>query len=85
MIQVHHIYCALYYYYINSVSDHQALGPGGWGPCYRPSKTCIVPDGCAKEWKRQHFEKKLCSSVIKGSFESSSKGLVEIYLFLFFF
>ena len=34
MIQVHYIYCALYfyYYYIRSTSDHQALGPGSWGP-----------------------------------------------------
>ena len=31
MIQVHYIYCALYFYYycINSISDHQALHPGG--------------------------------------------------------
>ena len=37
MIQVHYIYCALYfyYYYISSTSDHQALDPGGWGPCLR--------------------------------------------------
>ena len=34
MIQVHYLYCALYfyYYYISSTSDHQALDPGGWGP-----------------------------------------------------
>ena len=34
MIQVHCIYCVLYfyYYYICSTSDHQALDPGGWGP-----------------------------------------------------
>ena len=34
MIQVHHIYCALYFYYhyISSSSDPQALDPGGWGP-----------------------------------------------------
>ena len=33
MIQVHYIYCALYFYYycISSASDHQALDPGGWG------------------------------------------------------
>ena len=34
-IQVHYIYCALYfYYYISSTSDYhlQALDPGGWGP-----------------------------------------------------
>ena len=39
MIQVHQIYCALYYYYIHSISDHQVLSLRGWGPCYRPSKT----------------------------------------------
>ena len=33
MIQVHHTYCALNFYYnISSTSDHQALDPGGWGP-----------------------------------------------------
>ena len=31
MIQVHYIYCALYfyYYYISSTSDHQAFDPKG--------------------------------------------------------
>ena len=34
MIQVHYIYCALYFYdyYISSTLDQQALGPGSWGP-----------------------------------------------------
>ena len=34
MIQVHYIYCVLYfyYYYISSTSDHQVLDPRGWGP-----------------------------------------------------
>jgi len=34
MIQVHHFYCALYFYYccISDASGHQALDPGGWGP-----------------------------------------------------
>ena len=34
MIQVHYIYCVLYFYcyYIRSTSDHQALDPGGWEP-----------------------------------------------------
>ena len=37
MIQVHYTYCArcFYYYYISSSSDHQALGPRGWGPLPR--------------------------------------------------
>ena len=32
VIQVHYIYCALYffYYYISSTLDHQAFDPGGW-------------------------------------------------------
>ena len=32
--QTYHIYCVLYYYYynINSISDHQALDLGAWGP-----------------------------------------------------
>ena len=37
MIQAHYIYRLLYFYYdyyISSTSDHQALGPGGWGPLY---------------------------------------------------
>ena len=35
MIQVHYIYCVLYfyyYYYISSTSDHQVLDSGTWGP-----------------------------------------------------
>ena len=34
MIRVHYICCALYfcYYYISSISDHQALDSGVWGP-----------------------------------------------------
>ena len=34
MIRAHYIHCALYsyYYYISSISDHQALDPRGRGP-----------------------------------------------------
>ena len=34
MIQGYYTYCAVYfcYYYISSISDHQALDPGGWRP-----------------------------------------------------
>ena len=34
MFQVQYIYSALYvyYHYISSTPDHQALDPGGWGP-----------------------------------------------------
>ena len=32
MTQAHYIYCALYYYYISSTSDHPALDPRDWGP-----------------------------------------------------
>ena len=42
MIKVHYVNCALYfhYYYISSISDHQALDPGGQGPLiYRNSVT----------------------------------------------
>ena len=37
MVQVHYIYCALYFYYYNisSTSDHQALDPGGWDCWFR--------------------------------------------------
>ena len=31
-IQVHYIYCVLYYYYISSTSDHQVSDFGGRGP-----------------------------------------------------
>ena len=36
MIQMHCIYCVLYfyYYYIRSTSDHQALDRGGWRPLF---------------------------------------------------
>ena len=36
MIQVPYIYCALYfyYYYISSISHHEALDPRCWGPLY---------------------------------------------------
>ena len=32
VIQVHYIYCVLYFCYghVSSTSDHQALDPGGW-------------------------------------------------------
>ena len=44
MIQVHYIYCVLYfyYYYINSTSDHQVLGPGAWGPLSQVSLQGMV-------------------------------------------
>lgn len=37
MIQGHYVYCALYlyYHYISSISNDQALDPGGWGPLSR--------------------------------------------------
>ena len=33
MVQMHYIYCAIYfyYYYISFTSDQQALDPQGWG------------------------------------------------------
>lgn len=39
VIQAHYIYYALcsYCYYISSTSDHQAWGPGGWGPLLQNS------------------------------------------------
>ena len=49
MIQVCHIYCALYiyYYYIRSTSDRQALDPGGWGPLNCRRYMSGTPCGCA--------------------------------------
>ena len=34
MVQAHYIYCELrlYYYYVSSTSDQDALDPRGWGP-----------------------------------------------------
>ena len=45
MIQVHYVYCALYfyYYYISSTSDHQALDPGGWGPLLLVCMSLVSP------------------------------------------
>ena len=41
-IQVRYVYCVLcLYYYISSTSDHQAFGPGGWGPLL-----CRIPLLC---------------------------------------
>ena len=51
MIQVHCIYCVLYfyYYYICSTSDHQALDPGGWGPLlYRASSRARTRHCCRR-------------------------------------
>ena len=31
MIQMHCIYCAVYYFYISPTLDHQALDSRGWG------------------------------------------------------
>ena len=44
MTQAHYIYCTFYfyYYYINSTSDHQALGLRGWGPLlYGTRNSCM--------------------------------------------
>ena len=51
MIQVHYIYCILYFYsyYIISTSEHQALDPGGWGPMIYTIVTV--------EHKRMHISK----------------------------
>ena len=49
MIQVHYIYCALYfyyYYYINSTSDHQALDSGSWGPLHEARRPRWRGDKC---------------------------------------
>ena len=40
MIEAHCISCPLYYYYISSTSDHQALDPGGGG---LPDQTSLPP------------------------------------------
>ena len=47
-MQMHFIYCALYfyYYYICSTSDQQTLDPGGWGPCLRGVSMSDTPNPC---------------------------------------
>ena len=46
MIEKHSIYCALYfYYYIISISDDQALDPGGWEPWHRVYTVDHLPSG----------------------------------------
>ena len=52
MIQGHYIYYALYfyYYYISSTSDHQALDPGGWGPCSNAVFALELLVRLAKTW-----------------------------------
>ena len=57
MIQVHYIYCALYFYYcyISSPSDHQALDPGGCGSLLtRPSQ--IYPGFLCACWSFSSLE-----------------------------
>ena len=48
MIQVHYIYCALYFYYycISSTSDHEALYPGGWGCLLQSHSVSSVAQSC---------------------------------------
>ena len=48
MIQVHHLYCSLYYYYISSISDHQVLDLGGWG-CLAQSISATLHSGYTLE------------------------------------
>ena len=52
-IQMHYIYCAfyLYYYYISSTSDHQALEPRGWGPL--PTALCSYQGTASGETRAQ--------------------------------
>ena len=46
-----HLLCAFYFYYISSISDHQALDPQGWGllaglpgVAIPPSETQVLVD-----------------------------------------
>ena len=60
MIQVHHIYCALYFcYYISSTTDHQLVDPRGWGPltysirfdcCQKHGSLVACPHRDSKSW-----------------------------------
>ena len=52
MIQVHDIYCVLYfhYYYIGSTSGHQALHPGGWDPCCKAHQCHLLQEDLPDPW-----------------------------------
>ena len=42
MIQAHHVYCELYFYYFTLFHlDHLALDPGGWGPLLKRTRPWI--------------------------------------------
>ena len=57
MIQMHYIYCVLYfyYYYISSTSHHQALDTGGWDPGSKGQGGVIQV--CLRESERGREEK----------------------------
>ena len=65
MIQVHYIYCALYfyYYYISCTSDYQALDLRGQGPLYEGSSV-----------RRQHEQRLGCWTV---AWSTEAMGLVQ--------
>ena len=51
MIQVHDIYCELYFYYycFSSTSDHQALDSGGRGPLPYAIVLAAAPEEAQRE------------------------------------
>ena len=51
MIQVHDIYCELYFYYycFSSTSDHQALDSRGWGPLPYAIALAAAPEEAQRE------------------------------------
>ena len=51
MVQVHDIYCELYFYYycFSSTSDHQALDSRGWGPLPYAIVLAAAPEEAQRE------------------------------------
>ena len=58
--EAHYVYCALYfyYYYISSISDHQALDLRGWGPLFHTNP--VLGGGCpwSFSWVKGRFLEK---------------------------
>ena len=52
-IQVHYVYCGLYfyYYYLSSISEHQALDPRGWEPLPKRDGGQVILLNIGKQYK----------------------------------
>ena len=75
MIQAHYIYFVLYlyYYYISSTSDHQALDPRGWGALLMSSSPLKGPTS-----KYHHIEVRISTYEFGGHIQSIAIIFAEI-------